>query len=63
MFVLIFRCEAFDGQRGVSDSELGENRRSPNWHSRRQFWIMDWQRALHWIALAINNALRAEGVE
>ena len=26
-----------DFERGVSVSELGENRRCPNWHGRRQF--------------------------
>ena len=35
-------------ERAVSDSELGENRRSPTWHGRRRgeildfgFWILD----------------------
>jgi hypothetical protein len=33
----VFHGVEEDFERGVSDSELGRNRRSPYWHGRRQF--------------------------
>ena len=30
-----------DFECGASASELGRNRRSPNWHGRRQDWILN----------------------
>ena len=62
MFVLIFRCEAFDGQRGGSVSELGENRRSPNWHGRRQFLDFELEESLAlmsgWDGFVFHSKLR-----
>ncbi len=59
------RKEIMNFERGASGSELGEIRRSPNWHSRRQFLILDWQRAVEmgWIMdfeLWIGRELRAK---
>ena len=47
-----------DFERGASASELGENWRSPTWHGRRQFWILDWKRAMPQEGRRTSNAER-----
>jgi hypothetical protein len=35
-----------DFERGVSASELGENRRSPNWHGATKWGNFGWKRGI-----------------